>query len=268
MLLDRSIIAFDIETMPDPDIGRRLLGMSGTDAEVVQEMVEARLKESEGQTKYPQLPWHRVVTVCATLLGPKTGRVDIRALGGETTDERAILEAFFGLIKTSEHPPRLVSWNGGSFDLPVLHYRAMMHGVQAPGFFRNDGELRFNNYQNRYHDMHLDLMDVLSGFGASSRVGLENLCKTLGLPGKSFIERDVYDHVLAGELPRVIEYCKLDTVLTLLAFLVYSHHRGDVQEPELRKHVQAVRETMSAQSYAGWQELQAALADWPRWGRT
>jgi 3'-5' exonuclease len=108
-------------------------------------------------------------------------------------------------------------------------------------------------------------MDVLSGYGASPRVGLANFCKLLGLPGKKFIERDVFEHVLAGELPRVIEYCKLDTVESLLAFLIYAHHRGDVSTEELRKHVRGVQDAMGAQSYAGWQDLQAALNRWPGW---
>ena len=59
----------------------------------------------------------------------------------------------------------------GGFDLPVIRYRAMLHGVAAPEFYRLDGEWKWNNYQNRFHDMHVDLMDVLSGYGASMRIG-------------------------------------------------------------------------------------------------
>ncbi len=267
MLLDRPIIAFDIETIPDPEIGRRLLGIEGDDAEVVREMVRRRLEETENKSEYPQAPWHRVVAICATLLGPKSGRVEIRALGAEQGEERAILEAFFALLKNEQHPPRLVSWNGSGFDLPVIRYRAMLHGVVAPNLYRSDGDFRFNNYQSRYHDLHLDLMDALSGYGASSRVGLGNWTRTLGLPGKSFLERSVYEHVLSDELARVIEYCKLDTVETLLAFLSFVHHRGELAADELLRHVQAVREAMAAQPYTGWREVEAALAGWPAWAQ-
>jgi 3'-5' exonuclease len=69
----------------------------------------------------------------------------------------------------------------------VIRYRSMMLGVCAPDFYRVDGLSRWNNYQNRYHDMHVDVMDVLSGYGASARVGLGTLGKVLGLPGKSFL---------------------------------------------------------------------------------
>ncbi len=67
-MLDRPIVAFDIETIPDPDIGRRLLGVAGSDAEVVHEMVRLRLGETGGSSEYPQLPWHRIVSIeCVAL---------------------------------------------------------------------------------------------------------------------------------------------------------------------------------------------------------
>ena len=58
------------------------------------------------------------------------------------------------------------SWNGGGFDLPVLHYRALLHGVQAPRYWEmgdEDTAFRYNNYLSRFHWRHLDVMDVLSG---------------------------------------------------------------------------------------------------------
>jgi hypothetical protein len=264
VLLDRPVIAFDIETVPDPEVGRRLLGLSGSDDSVIREMVRLRLEETGGQSEYPQAPWHRVVAICASMLGPKSGRVEIRSFGQEG-DERSILEGFFSTLRNDKAAPRLVSWNGTGFDVPVMRYRSMLHGVTAPPFYRNEGEFRFRNYQNRYHDLHLDLMDVLSGYGASSRVGLANWSRTLGLPGKPFVERPIYDHVLHGELPRVVEYCKLDTLETLLAFLIYAHHVGDVNEEDLRKHVASIRTYIGTLPFEGWRMVEECLLDWPKW---
>jgi predicted PolB exonuclease-like 3'-5' exonuclease len=109
-MFDRPVAAFDIETIPDPDLGRRLLGLEGTDADVVHEMVRRRLAETDGTTEYPQLPWHRVVCVCVTTLDPASRNVEIRALGGELLDERSHVGGFF---RFAERAPRLVSWNGG-----------------------------------------------------------------------------------------------------------------------------------------------------------
>ncbi len=61
---DDSVAYFDRsharqETL-DADI---LVDLDGEDLEVVHRMVELRLEETEGHTGYPQLPYHRVVTI-------------------------------------------------------------------------------------------------------------------------------------------------------------------------------------------------------------
>ena len=71
--------------------------------------------------------------------------------------------------------------------------------------------------------------------------------------------------MLAGELPRIIEYCKLDTVETLLAFLSFAHHTGDVSEEDLRRYVGGVRTTVATQPFEGWRIVEESLKDWPRW---
>jgi predicted PolB exonuclease-like 3'-5' exonuclease len=71
----------------------------------------------------------------------------------------------------------LVTFNGSSFDLPVLRYRAMINRVSAPG-------LAARNYFNRYTDDALDLCDALSSFAPRAKVSLHELCRVLGLPGK------------------------------------------------------------------------------------
>ena len=44
------IAAFDIETVPDPEFGRRSMGFNGSDSEVIQAMAAHRLKETDGKT--------------------------------------------------------------------------------------------------------------------------------------------------------------------------------------------------------------------------
>ena len=104
----------------------------------------------------------------------------------------------------------------------------MLHGIAAPELYRSDSEWKWNNYQGRYHDMHVDLMDVLSGYGASRFVGLGKMCDLLQIPSKSFLTKPIYEHILDGEQELVGEYCKLDCLDTLLVFLVWLVHRGDL----------------------------------------
>jgi predicted PolB exonuclease-like 3'-5' exonuclease len=261
-ILDRPVAAFDIETIPDAEIGRRVLGLTGSDADVVHEMVRQRLEETNGKSEYPQLPWHQIVSVCATLLDPATGRVQIRAFGQEEVlDERSHVEGFFRFFAEGAGAPLLVSWNGSGFDIPVLRYRAMMLGLQAPQLNREDDDRRSFKY-------HVDLMDLLSGYGATSRVGLGTMCGLVGLPGKTFLERPIYDHVLDGEKRRVTEYCKMDTVQTMLVFLLWAFHCGRLTREDLRRHVDGVRRALGELTYPAWREFEPVLDAWPSWAAT
>jgi predicted PolB exonuclease-like 3'-5' exonuclease len=73
--------------------------------------------------------------------------------------------------------PQLVTFNGSSFDLPDLRYRAMVYGVAAPG-------LCARPYFNRYTEDATDVCDVLSSFSSQAKVRLPKLCRVMGLPGK------------------------------------------------------------------------------------
>lgn len=263
--MDRPIAAFDIETMPDPAAGRRIFGLSGTDAEVVAAMVERRLAETDGRSEYPELPFHRIVTIGVAWLDPQHGRFKLGTCGAGTIDERAMIESFFALFRRARTSPRIVSWNGNGFDLPVIRYRAMMHGLAAPELHRTDGEFRWNNYQNRYHDMHVDLMDTVGGYGASKWVGLDTLSQAMGLPGKRFLTEPVYAHVLRNEDAIVRDYCKLDVVHTLLLYLVWEVHRGRLDHDALRHHVATVCDALREEPGTGWSEIVEALASWPAW---
>ena len=262
---NRPLAAFDIETIPDPDVGRRILGLEGDDASVVKQMFENRLEQTDGKTGYPQLPHHRVVTIGVAWLEPESGRFKIGTVGGDEMDERSHLEGFFALFRDAATSPRLISWNGSGFDLPVIRYRSMLHGIAAPQFYREDGDRKRSNYQNRFHDLHVDLMDVLSGYGASHRVGLGTLSGLVGLPGKSFIEGEVWEHVVSGEGEIVREYCKMDVLLTLLLYLDWEVHRGNLEAGRLREYVAGIRESLRQDGFAGWREIVAALEGWPEW---
>jgi predicted PolB exonuclease-like 3'-5' exonuclease len=263
-MLDRPLLAFDIETIPDPDVGRRVFGLEGDDQAVVRQMWKKRLEETEGSTGYPQLPHHRVVTIAAAGLDPGTARFKLAVLGGQAMEERSHLEGFFQVIRAAPRAARLVSWNGSGFDLAVIRYRSILHGVAAPEFYRTDGDWKWNNYQGRYHDLHVDLMDILSGYGASHRVGLGTLSELVGLPGKSFLEGEVWEHILRDEERLVEEYCKLDVLLTLLLFLSWTVHRGDLSRKKLDEYVTTIREALVAESFAPWREIAEGLEGWPR----
>lgn len=262
-MFDLPLAAFDIETIPDPEIGRRVRGLAGDDETVVREMIRQRLEETDNRSEYPELPFHRVVTIGVAWLDPAADRFKLGTLGAAAMDERSHLEGFAALFRRAERP-RLISWNGRGFDLPVIRYRSMLHGVTAPELYDRIGDAKWNNYESRYHDMHVDLMDQLSGYGASRFVGLGRICALLDIPGKDFITGEVYEHILRGEDRAVEEYCKLDCVDTLLAFLAWSVHTGELAPERLQTLVAVIRQGLAGEQDERWTGISAALEGWPR----
>ena len=266
-MLDKPLVAFDIETIPDFDVRRRVHGIEKTDVEVVREMMRRRREETNGSTDYPQSAHHRIVCVCATIVHPSDGRVEIRHLGANALGERAEVGAFFAIAEELAMP-RLVSWNGNGFDLPILRYRAMRHGIAAGAFHaQREGDGRHDGYHARYGTMHVDLMDVLSSHGASARAGLGTISRLLELPGKSFLDRSVWEHWADGELGRVIEYCKLDTIETMLVYLAWSHHTGHTPRARVEAIVAATRAALAREPFDGWRAIEQSLEGWPRWSQ-
>ena len=109
----------------------------------------------------------------------------MRSLGDIDDGEAKLVADFFKIVE--RYTPQLVSWNGGGFDLPVLHYRALVHGIAASRYWdigEDDRDFKCNNYIGRYHTRHLDLMDVLAMYQPRAAAPLDALAKLCGFPGK------------------------------------------------------------------------------------
>ncbi len=129
--------SFDIETIPDLEFGRRMWQLDGlSDADVGRAMTFKQLQKTGSDF----LPLHqqRVVAISVALRTADTFRV--WSLGDKDADEAELVRRFFDGIE--RYSPQLVSWNGGGFDLPVLHYRALKHGIQAPRYWETGDDDR------------------------------------------------------------------------------------------------------------------------------
>ena len=233
-------LVFDIETVPDVALGRRLYGLQDLpDAQVAKAMFALRRQDTGGE--FLPLEQHRVVAIsCALRSGDG---FTLWSLGDLATPEAELVQRFFEGIE--KYSPELVSWNGAGFDLPVLTYRALAAGVQAPRYWeRGDGdpEFRYNNYLSRYHWRHTDLMDVLSGFQNRGRSSLANIACLLGLPGKlGFDGSQVWDAWQGGNLPGIRRYCETDVLNTWLVYLRFAQLRGQLSRPQYAEEVARVR---------------------------
>jgi len=251
------ILAFDIETVPDV-AGLRLL--HGIDAKLSdRDVAEFAFRERRAHTGHDFLPLHlhRVVAIACALREGESFRC--WALGSGDDDEGELIRRFFDGIE--KYTPQLVSWNGGGFDLPVLHYRGLVHGVSAPRYWDtgdDDREFRFNNYLSRYHSRHLDLMDLLSLYQGRASAPLDELARLLGFPGKLGMDgSQVWEAFLAGRIADIRNYCETDAANTYLVFLRFQRLRGVLDEGRYRHEVELARAALAKSADSHWREFVA-----------
>ena len=250
-------LVFDIETVPDVALGRRLHGLAGlSDAQVAKAMFALRRQGTGGD--FLPLEQQRVVAISCVLRG-RDG-LKVWSLGDAASTEAELVQRFFDGI--DKYSPDLISWNGSGFDLPVLTYRALLHGVQAPRYWETGDEdtaFRYNNYLSRYHWRHTDLMDVLSGFQGRGRVSLANMALLLGFPGKlGFDGGQVWDAFLAGNIAGIRAYCETDVLNTWLIWLRFAQLRGALSRAEHAEEIERVRSYLRAQAEPHFAQFLAA----------
>jgi 3'-5' exonuclease len=249
------VLAFDIETVPDV-AGLRTL--HEIDARVpdgdVAEFAFRERRARNGQDFLP-LHLHRIVAIACALREGDTFRC--WSLGNPDSGEADLIQRFFDGI--DKYTPQLVSWNGGGFDLPVLNYRSLIHGVCAPRYWDmgdDDKDFRFNNYLNRYHTRHTDLMDVLSMYQPRATAPLDELARLLGFPGKLGMDGSkVWDAYQTGGIEEIRNYCETDTVNTYLVYQRFQMLRGACQPQKYREEIELVRATLSRSDAPHWQEF-------------
>src|SRR5699024_8692684 len=127
------------------------------------------------------------------------------------------------------YSPRLISWNGQAFDLPVLHYRSLVNDLVAPRYW--------NMASSQSMDVefgHIDLMEVLSGYRREATVPLDEFSAMLGLPGLPQMDASrIWDFFLDGELEEIRRYCRLEVANIYLLYLRFQHMRGALDVGEL-----------------------------------
>lgn len=254
-----AVFVFDIETIPDVELGRRVYGLDDLNDKQVGYVMQAKRREASG-SEFLSYEQQRVVAISVALR--TRDQFKLWSLGDAAASEAELIQRFYDGI--DKYTPDLVSWNGGGFDLPVLHYRALRHGIVAPRYWEagdDDQAFRFNNYLNRYHSRHLDLMDVLSSYQARARVSLQAAASLLGLPGKLGMSGDkVWDAWLDGQIEVIRNYCETDVLNTFLIFLRFELMRGRLLRDQYLLEVARVREALQAQAKPHFQEF---LAAWP-----
>ncbi|MGD0465843.1 MAG: 3'-5' exonuclease [Gammaproteobacteria bacterium] len=222
-----AIMVFDIETVPDVVTGRRInkIDPNLDQLDVIKILYLINRQKKQG-SEFLQHYLHKIVAI--SVLVQDEGFLKIWSLGNIVDDEQNLLERFFNGLEI--YKPTLVSWNGTGFDLPVIHYRSLLHQVTSKMYWETGervSEFKWNNYLNRYHYRHIDIMDLLSGYQKSAVVSLDDIATMLGLPGKMVLTGDqVLNCYLTKDLPKIRDYCEIDVLNTYLVFLRLQYIRG------------------------------------------
>ncbi len=251
-------LVFDIETIPDTAGLRILYELSPeTSTEDVTNIALHKCRQQNGTDILP-LHQHRICAISCALREGENFKV--WTLGDANSAEAEIIQGLFDAIE--QYTPQLISWNGRSFDLPVLHSRGLIHGINASRYWdlgEDDQEFKYNNYHNRYHTRHLDLMDTLAMFNGSGYTALDDLAKLCGFPGKQGMDGSkVWDAYKAGGIGDIRNYCETDVANTHLIFLRFKLMRGQLSQGIYNAEIALVRDTLT-----GYAQKNPALLHWP-----
>ena len=252
------VLSFDIETIPDIAGIRVLHELPATLSD--SEVAEFAFQKQRAKNGSDFLPHHlqRVVVISCALHGDDGFKV--WSLAEPKSGEGDIIQRFFDGI--AKYTPQIVSWNGGGFDLPVLHYRGLMHGVTASRYWdlgEDDRDFKWNNYISRYHTRHLDLMDLLAMYQPRANAPLDDLAKLMGFPGKLGMDGSaVWGAWQAGQIDDIRDYCETDVVNTYLVYLRFQQMRGHLTKSAHEGAITTIRQHLTALDAPHWREFLAA----------
>ncbi|MGZ5251523.1 MAG: 3'-5' exonuclease [Caldimonas sp.] len=258
------VLVFDIESIPDVAGLRALRQMDASADDAAVYAAEIADRAARGKGDFMPLHLQRVLVISCVFRNAEGLRIHslVDRESDGTSQEGRVIQSFFNMIE--RHTPQLVSWNGGGFDLPVLHYRGLRHGVVASKYWdmgEDDREYKWNNYIGRYHLRHLDLMDLLAMYQPRAAAPLDAMARLCGFPGKLGMDgSQVFNAYREGKTDEIRRYCETDVMNTYLLYCRFQKMRGGFTEAEYAREVALVRDTLGGIDEPHWREY---LAAWP-----
>lgn len=234
-------LVFDTESVSDGELVSRLrYPGEGLDAAAAVARYRAELMERHGNDFVPytfQVP----VSVAVAKVAGDFRLLDLVVLDEPHFRPHVLVENFWRGWELYRRPT-LVSFNGRTFDLPLLELAAFRFGLSIPGWFNMTGP-SYEQNRNRYNmQAHIDLQEVLTNFGSARFTGgLHLAANLLGKPGKMDVQghmvQDMYNE---GRLVEINDYCRCDALDTYFVFL---RSRVLLGQLSLRQEQELVAET-------------------------
>ena len=264
--------AFDAEWAPDPESGRRVLGLPDDlpDAEVVAAMWQAGGATAEDPTPYLKTVLCRVVSISMVARQVNSsGQVSLNliSLPRDATDvaqrqEKHIVGSFLNAV--GKHKPQLVGYNSEAADIRIFIQRALATGVVAPEFCaRPNKPWEGMDYFARGSEAHVDLKTLVSGFGKASP-SLNEMAVVCGIPGKlgGMDGEQVPALWMAGDVKRIVAYNETDALTTYLLWLRMAAMGGHFDPEAYAQERTRVRELLETRIKAGATHLAEFLTAW------
>lgn len=209
---------FDVETVPDFEFVRKVIDNPLEDEDEL--LIQASEDLARNSSGFLPPMYHRMISWVGLWI--ENNGVPKQKVGWNGTDEKEGLEELFDALSTYKDFG-LVHHNGRGFDLPLLTYRALKHGLQMPK--------RLNHYdiKYRYSNDNVDLLDEFSNYGASSWPKLKHLGYLIDIPFKQTGEgNEVLKMYRADKLAEIEHYCYEDVMATYVVWLHLKYTVGDI----------------------------------------
>ena len=237
----------DLETIPDEGLVSAVDGEpSRSYADKVDRLLAARRAQTRGRNDFLPLPYHRPVVACWLEAVERDGALLV-ADADAWTDRGAPEEEFLEATWQRLRGRTLVTFHGRGFDLPVLELRSLKLGlsVHLPGALDRRGPSGEDARAPRVPEEHHDVMELLSGGGATPSSSLDLYAKLVGLPGKEGLAgKDVGSLYAVGALEQISSYCMTDVLRTWLLYLRYRLLDGSLSAAGYSLSVSSCRERL------------------------
>lgn len=239
-------LVFDIESVADGALVSKLRypGQGLSPADAVRKYRDELIAKYE--TDFIPYTFQVPVSVVVAKVAADFSLIDIVALDEPQFRSHIITENFWRGWEAYKRPT-LVSFNGRTFDVPLLELAAFRYGISAAAWFNISGKT-YDQPRNRYNtEAHLDLHDVLTNFGASRfNGGLNLVANLLGKPGKmdvqGYMVQDLWNE---GKIAEINDYCRCDVLDTYFAFLRTMVLLGNLKLEDEQRLVDEVHEYLS-----------------------
>ena len=266
-MTDTKYFVFDIESVADGALVSRLRfpGQSLAPDKAIANY-RAELLEENGKDFIPYT-FHLPVSLVVAKVATDFRLTDLVSLDEEQSRPHEIVRLFWEGWRKYRRP-RLVSFNGRGFDMPLLELCAFRYGLDIGDWFAEE-KRSFDQPRNRYNTAaHFDLHEWLTNNGASRfSGGLSLAANLIGKPGKMEVAghmvQDLWD---AGRTAEIHDYCRGDVLDTYFVFLRSRVVAGELDLDEEHRLIEAARQWIEqrAATSAGRAKYPAAWGDWKR----